>query len=238
MANLLKEPDPDLGTPAPELPGRPASRGVLLRLIALGIGIALLVALVGRVTDLLPSWDNPLQQKTVDRSTPPLLLALSDLNEYHAATGSFQVVIDRERDTQFVPSAISGERVTFLATGSVDAYVDFADLGADQVDVSRDRRSATITLPPARLGQVTIDPDASRVLDRDRGALDRIGDVFAEDPSVEGEFYSIGERKLMAAAEQSDLLRRAEANTRQMLTALTGSLGFTKVTVTFADPAA
>lgn len=235
-ANLLQEPRPEITTPAP-LPSDRAAPAVPLRALGVALGLALLVAFLGKAGDLLPSWDNPLEQKTVDRSTQPLLLTLSDLNEYHAATGSFQVVIDRERDTRFLPSVISGERVTFLATGTVDAYVDFTGLGAERVKVSADRRSVTINLPAARLGQVTIDPGASGVLDRDRGALDRIGDVFAEDPSVEGQFYAIGERKLTAAAEESNLLRRAEANTRVMLTALSTSLGFTKVTVTFDSPA-
>ena len=213
---------------------RPRRRRLPLRLAAAGIGIAVLVPLADRAFDFLPSWDNPFQQEVVDRSTPPLMLALADLHEYHAATGTFQVVIDQERDTPYLPSAISGERTSFLATGSVDAYVDFSDVGAQAVQVSPDRRSVTIALPAPRLGEASVDPDNSRVLDRDRGVLNRIGGVFEEDPSSEGEFYVLAEQRLEGAAAGSDLLARGEQNTRDMLTTLATSLGFEQVTVTFA----
>ena len=220
---------------APAPPGRqPDARPrPLLRLLGSGLALVVLLALLGRVGDLLPSWDNPLEQKTIDRSTAPLMLALEDLTRYQAATGTFQVVIDREKDTRYVPSAISGERVSFLATGTVEAYVDFAGLGDDRVRVSDDRRTVSFSLPAAQLGQARVDPRQSRVLGRDRGVLDRIGSAFAENPSVEGELYAIGERRLAAAAAKSDLEDRAEANTRAMLTALARSLGYREVTVTF-----
>lgn len=218
---------------SPNVPPARRRRRLPLRLAAAGIGIAVLVPLADRAFDLLPSWDNPFQQEVVDRSTPPLMLALADLHEYHAATGTFQVVIDQERDTPYLPSAISGERTSFLATGSVDAYVDFGDVGASAVQTSADRRSVTIALPAARLGEASVDPDNSRVLDRDRGVLERIGGAVSEDPSVEGDLYARGEKRLAAAADRSNLVRRAEGNTRQMLTTLATSLGFRQVTVTF-----
>ena len=253
MPNQLVENEADLDAPGtkqtpttpsstPSRPASPAARAAGLRriplvLVGTGVLIVLLLALMGRIGDLLPSWDNPVEQKTVDRSTAPLLLALEDLNRYHAATGTFQLFIDREKDTQYVPSAISGERVSFLAVGTVDAYVDFATLGGDRVRMSEDRRTVSISLPAAELGQARVDPAESRVLDRDRGVLDRIGSAFADDPSVEGELYELSEKQLTTAAAKSDLVNRAEANTRQMLTSLAKSLGFRQVTVTFDAPA-
>ena len=247
MPNQLLEHKADLGTPpspspaAPRVaPGRmepPVPRGyrrrISLRLIVTSAVLVLLLALVGRIGDLLPSLDNPVEKKTVDRSTAPLMLALDDLNQYQAATGTFQLFVDREKDTQYIPSVISGERVSFLAVGSVDAYVDFAALDSDRVRVSEDRRTVSISLPAPELGQARIDPSESRVLDRDRGVLDRIGSALAEDPSVEGEFYAIAQKRMTKAAAKSDVQDRAETNTRQMLTALAQSLGFTSVTVTF-----
>ena len=100
--------------------------------------------------------------------------------------------------------------------------------------MSPDRRSVTIARPAPRLGEASVDPDNSRVLDRDRGVLDRIGGMFEEDPSSEGEFYVLAEQRLEGAARSSDLLARGEQNTRDMLTTLATSLGFEQVTVTFA----
>ncbi len=233
MPSLLQERTPEVRMPATGYRRRRPRRRVPVKLVAAGIGLAVLVPFADRVIDAIPGWLNPFDQEVVDRSTPPLLLALEDLHEYHAATGTFQVVIDLERDTRYVPSVISGERTTFLATGTVDAYVDFTDLGAQRVQTSPDRREVTITLPAPRLGEASVDPDASRVLDRDRGLLDRVGGMFSDNPSAEGELYALAEERLAGAATGSDLLDRAEDNTREMLTALARSLGYDEVTVTF-----
>ncbi|MDP9430315.1 MAG: DUF4230 domain-containing protein [Actinomycetota bacterium] len=210
-------------------------RRVRPKLVAAGIGLALLVPAGFQVAEWVP--DAPLGQDVVDRSTPPLLLALEDLSEYHAATGTFQVVVDREVDTRYVPSVISGERVSFLATGTADAYVDFDGLDAGRVTLSPDGTAATIELPAPRLGEVRIDPEQSRVLDRDRGLFERVGDAFEDNPVDDSELYALAEDRLTAAATESDLRERAEANTRDMLTGLARSLGVEDVEVTFEEPA-
>ena len=152
MPTLPLHPDTPTATVVARRPRR-----LRRRLVAAGIGAAVVVPLVGVAYDRVTGW-SPLEQQVVDRSTPPLLLALDDLAEYHAATGSFQVVIDQERDTPYVPSVISGERTSLLATGSVDAYVDLTDLGPQRVQLSADGTSATITLPAPRLDEPTVDP--------------------------------------------------------------------------------
>lgn len=179
--------------------------------------------------------DDPFGRDVVDRSTTPLLLALQDLEEYHAASGTFQVVVDREVDTRYVPSVISGERVQLLATGTADAYVDFGALDAGAVTLSEDGTSATIELPAPQLDEVRIDQDESRVLDRDRGLVERIGDAVEDDPVDDGALYALAEDRLAAAAADSDLRERAETNTRAMLTGLARSLGVEEVEVAFAE---
>ncbi len=219
------------------VPSEPAARRrrIPRRLLAAGIGLAVLVPVGVQLADLLP--DEPFGQEVVDRSTTPLLLALDDLHEYHAATGTFQVVVDREVDTRYVPSVISGERVSFLATGTADAYVDFEGLDAGRVALSADGTSATIVLPAPRLGEVRVDPAESRVLDRDRGLVERVGDAFGDNPVDDSELYALAEDRLSAAAAASDLRERAETNTAVMLTGLARSLGVDEVDVRFEEPA-
>ena len=214
---------------------RPRRRRVPGKLVAAGVGVAVAVPVVAGVSSWVSGWDMPLEQEVVDNSTPPLLLALEDLSEYHAASADLQVVIDREVDTKWVPSVISGERVSFLATGSADAYVDFEGLSEDAVTLSPDGTSATIVLPAPAISEVRIDPENSRVLDRDRGLVQRVGDALEDNPIDDTEVYTLAERKLAAAAAESDVLERAEKNTRGMLTALAGSLGVDDVTVEFEE---
>jgi len=214
--------------PAPAEPAARPRRRVRLRLIAAGAALAVLVPVGVKVAGWLPEEPG---QDVVDRSTTPLLLALEDLHEYHAATGTFQVVVDREVDTRYVPSAISGERVEFLATGTADAYVDLEGLDAGAVTLSDDGQAATFELPAPRVAEVRIDPEESHVLDRDRGLVERLGAAVGDDATDDSELYALAEDRLAAAAADSDLRDRAETNTRDMLTGLARSLGVDEVEV-------
>ena len=216
---------------------RPRRRRVPATLIAAGVGAAVAVPLVHVVGDWIAGWGDPTAPRVIDRSPAPLLLALDDLSEYHAATATMRVDIDRETDTPWVPSVISGERVTFQATGTADAYVDFENLDAGAVTLSPDGNSATIVLPAPELADVRLDPEQSRVVDRDRGLVQRIGAAIGENPSDDRDLYALAERRLATAAAKSDVLDRAETNTRTMLTSLAEGLGVDEVTVEFEEPA-
>ena len=211
--------------PSPRRRSRALAGAALAAAVVLGGTVAV------RSLDLMP--DLPFSQQTVDRTGPALMLALEDLAEYHAAQGSFQVAVDIEKDTQWLPSVISGERTTYLATGSVDGIVDFTGLDAGAVTLSEDGRSVVISLPKPRLGEVRIDPASSRVVARDRGLLDRVGGAFVDNPTSEQPLQLAAQEKMAGAAAESDLLRRSEDNTRAMLTGLARSLGVEDVTVRF-----
>jgi hypothetical protein len=212
-------------------------RRVPVKLIAAGAVVAGAAVGINAVGDWIAGWGDPTEPRVIDRSPAPLLLALDDLSEYHAATATLRVDIDREIDTPWLPSVISGERVTFQATGTADAYVDFEGLDAGAVALSPDGTSATITLPAPELAEVRIDPEQSRVVDRDRGLVERVGAVFSENPTDDSALYALAEDKLAAAAARSDVLDRAEANTRDMLTTLAQGFGVDRVTVEFEEPA-
>jgi len=199
--------------------------------------VAVLLGWVGvhHIGDLLPGFGNPFHTEQVDRSGPAVLKALDDLHEYRAATGSYQVMLDIEKDAKYIPSFLKGERTLFLAQGSVDAGVDFSGLGAGAVTVNPDDHSVTISLPHATLSKPVLDVAASHVVDRNRGLLDRIGSVFSDSPTGEQSLYLAAEPKLRAAADESALVARADENTTQMLTKFLGSLGFDHVNVAFQD---
>ena len=216
---------------APSTPPGPRTRSTALRLGGAALIGVLAVAGADRALNLLPSFSNPLQEKVIDHQRPALLVALSDLSDYSAAKGTFQVVVDLERDTPYLPAFVKGERTTYLASGSVAGLVDFRSLGAGAVQV--DGTSVVITLPPPRLGDAAVDLDDSRVLERDRGVLDRFGGVLSDSPTSERDVARLAEDKLTRAAAESDLLDRTRDNTREMLTGLARSFGYDDVTVRF-----
>ncbi|MGH9263609.1 MAG: DUF4230 domain-containing protein [Acidimicrobiales bacterium] len=223
--------------------GRNGDNGVTVvmprpsKLRALGVvallGLALMLG-AGRLGDFLPSLPNPFGSETVDRTSPALLQSLNDLSDYHAASGEFQVIVDTEKDTRFVPAFIRGERTVYVAGGSVDAVVDFSQLDERSIQVSPDRTSVSVVLPAPTLAEPTVDADESRVVSRDRGVLDRIGSAFSDNPTSERPLILAAEEKMRAAANGSDLRKRAEDNTRRMLEGMLGALGYTSVNVTFS----
>jgi len=206
-------------------------------------GLALLAVLllggfllIGWAKHLIPGLGNPFASETVDRSGPAVLKSLENLRDFRAASGHFEVIVDVEQDARFIPAKLKGERVLYVAIGSVDAGVDFTGVDEDAVEVSNDRKTVSLELPPATYREPQLDLERSYVYDRDRGVIDRLQSLFGDDAGVERELFPLAEEKLAAAARDgSGLLARAERNTRLMLEGLLRSLGFTRVEVRFSE---
>jgi hypothetical protein len=207
------------------------------KLRTLGIGALIVFAALagaGKLGGLFPSIGNPFGTETIDRTPPALLQSLTDLSDYHAASANFQVIVDTEKDTKFVPSFIRGERTVYVAGGSVDAIVDFSQLDERSIQVSPDRTSVSVVLPAPTIADPDLDPEQSRVVSRDRGVLDRIGSAFSDNPSTERPLVLAAEDKMREAAGASDLRAKAEANTRSMLEGMLRALGYSSVNVSFS----
>jgi hypothetical protein len=199
--------------------------------------IVVIVAAVAGVVALgaFVDFDLPFGTETKDHSPPVIINQIRDLAEFRAAEADMEVIVDRERDVKLVPSAIAGERVQYVAVGTVDATVDFSSLD-DGAVVMSDDGSATIIVPAPTIGSPMIDFDQSGVMNRDRGVLDRLGGVFVDNPTAEASLITEAEDKMLAAAAESDLLVRAQENTVTMLTDLARSLGVEDVRVVFEQP--
>jgi hypothetical protein len=204
----------------------------------LPIALVVVAALLffGSRLDLLPGFGDVFGEETQDRTGPTLLESMQDLNRYEAASGNFQVVVDLEKDAKYLPDAIRGTRTLYVGAGTVSSYVDFSGIGDKNVRINEDRTSATIRLPHAELGKATLDPDRSYAVSKERGLLDRLGDLFSDNPADERAVNQLAARHIGDAAKESELTDRAEKNTTAMLKGLLRSLGFTEVKVVYAGP--
>ncbi|WP_028798648.1 DUF4230 domain-containing protein [Streptomyces sp. 142MFCol3.1] len=195
--------------------------------------LVLVVLFAGVRLALLPGLHDVFGTETHDRSGPALLKSIQDISRYDAASGNFQVVVDLEKDAKYLPDAIRGTRTLYVGAGTVDAYVDLGKLGEKDVTVDKDRTSATLRLPHAALGKPALDPDHSYAVSKQRGLLDRLGDVFSDNPNDERAVQRLAAKHIGDAAKDSRLTARAEENTTGMLQGLLRSLGFEEVTVTY-----
>lgn len=200
-------------------------------LAILGLGVAVLAAAQGlgiRIPD-------PFGHERVDNSQPPLLKSIQKLSQYHAAQGSFQVVVDIEDNVKHVPDWLSGRRAVFVGTGSVDAYVDLAILGEGAVELSTDKTAVQIALPAPQLDTGDLDLDGGHFVVDDSGWLDRLTNYWFgnDDPDFQLEVMRSAEQKISDAAEATGLRERAEENTQAMLEGFLKALGYETVTITF-----
>ncbi|NDZ77901.1 DUF4230 domain-containing protein [Streptomyces sp. SID10853] len=201
-----------------------------------GLVLVLALLLLGSRLDLLPGLGDVFGEKTQDRSGPALLKSIQDMSRYEAASGNFQVVVDLEKDTKFLPDAIRGSRMLYVGAGTVGSYVDLGRTGTSGVTVNKDRTTATLRLPHAVLAKPAIDPDRSYAVSKQRGLLDRLGDFFSDNPNNEHAVQKLAARHIADAAKDSGLAARAEKNTTSMLQGLLHSLGFKQVTVVYGKP--
>lgn len=195
--------------------------------------LVLVVLFAGLRLSVLPGLGDVFREDTHDRSGPTLLKSIQDISRYDAASGNFQVVVDLEKDARFLPDALRGTRTLYVGAMTVDAYVDLGKVGENDVTVNEDRTSATLKLPPAALGKPALDPDQSYAVSKQRGLLDRLGDIFSDNPNDERAVQRLAARHIGDAAKDSKLTARAEENTTGMLKGLLGSLGFKEVNVTY-----
>ena len=199
------------------------------------VAVVLAVFFAGIRLAVLPGLKDLFGTETHDRTGPALLQSIQDISRYDAASGNFQVVVDLEKDAKFLPDAIRGTRTLYVGAGTVDAYVDLGKVGKDDVKVNGDRTSATLRLPHAALGKPALDPDRSYAVSKQRGLLDRLGDLFSDNPNSEQAVQKLAVRHIGDAAKDSGLTRRAETNTTDMLDGLLRSLGFKEVHVSYGS---
>lgn len=208
------------------------------RLVGLAVAVVVLAAaaLVASAVHLLPQLRNPFATQTEEHSGPVLLQSIVELSRYEAASGSFQVVVDITTSSA-LPSFLVGSDTLFIGVGTDNAFVDFAGLKGDAVQVSDDRLSATITLGHAQLEPATLDVHESHVYAQQQGLFTKINEFLSGNPNSQQALYELAQKKIQEAAAKSTLVVDAERNTKTMLVGLLQSLGFKNITVNYADNA-
>ena len=203
-------------------------RSALIAVVLVGAGVYL--------ANHLPSL-NPFATKTVDRSPAPVLKAIQRVTEFHAARAQLQQVVDVEHDVSHLPSFIAGSHQTMVVRGSVDAVVNMAGVGPRAVQLSKDGRTATVTVPSPTLAKPQIDLKASRVVSRDRGIVNRVGDALGDESGDRTLLLRAQNKLQTAAASDRAVIQTAQTNTQAMLSRLLRGVGVQHVTVRFAQPA-
>lgn len=187
-------------------------------LAAVALVLALLAVLVVRqMLDGAPAL----------RASPSVVVAVRDLARLESVEYHVERVIDlRDQQSLLFGLIRTEDAILFVAVGQVTAGVDLGELGEQDVVVDRDKGTAIITLPPARIHATRLDNERSWV-------YARVTDRFAQRrEDLETRARREAERTLERAAIDGGILQRARTNAEHTVAALVRSLGYTTVTVT------
>jgi hypothetical protein len=190
-------------------------------LLGVGLGIALSTSsLVGRIPVVGPL----LFEKEPARTTtgPVVVEGIRDLNQLSTVRWKESVIVARESGGTELEQLVSGERVLLVATGDVEAGVNLADLGREDVRVNGE--TVTIRLPEPEILSVSLDEEVTGVYDRDFSLLN----IRPDDDLVE-EARSVAVERIERAARDERILDQAEQNAEDSIRAFAASLGFEEV---------
>jgi hypothetical protein len=187
--------------------------------VALGVGIARF-DFMARIPVVGPFLFEEQPARTT--TSPVVLEGIRDLNQLATVRLTESVLITRESGGTRFERIFSGERVLLVAAGEVEAGVDLANMGEDDVQIDGDR--VTIRLPEPEVLSTSLDEGETGVYDRDFGPLNfRPDDELVEEARDEA-VYRVEE-----AARENDVLDSARRNAEDSIRAFVITLGFEEV---------
>jgi hypothetical protein len=186
--------------------------------VALGVGIGSF-DFMERVPVIGPLLEDRPPQTTTG---PVVVEGIQELDQLATVRWTESVLVTRESGGTDLERTLTGERVLLVATGDVEAGMNLAELGEDDVRV--DREMVTIRLPEPEILSVSLDEEETRVYDRDFGPLN-----FRPDDGLVEEARDVALDKIEKAARDEDILNQAEQNTENSIRAFVTTLGFEEV---------
>lgn len=170
---------------------------------------------------------NPIapQPTTINVDRPAVVREIRGVNRLEAVTASIDKVIEAGQEGNALYNLLVGDKLLLVAHGQVIAGFDMSKLRDEDIILSPDASTATITLPPAEVLVSRLDNSKTYVYGRQRGLLTK-GNV-----DLESEARRVAEQEIVRAACDDQLLQRAAEEGRRDMAALIKSLGFKQVTV-------
>lgn len=157
-----------------------------------------------------------------------LIKQIQSLARLETAQYTIEKVITAET-RQGALAALFGDRLLFVAHGTVIAGVDLSRVNSQDITVTPEGR-VTVILPAAEVFVATLDNDKSYVFDRQTGILTRA------DVNLETQARQVAEAEIDKAAREDGILKLAQDNAKSFMQSLLLSLGFTDVTILQGTP--
>lgn len=170
---------------------------------------------------------NPLapQPTIINIDRPAVIRQIKALNRLETSSASIEKVIEAGQEGNPLYNLLVGDRILLIAHGQVIAGFDLSLLRDEDIMLSSDGETATITLPPAQILVNQLDSAKTRVYSRERGVLTK-GNI-----DLESEARRVAEQEILRAACEDGILDRATQEGQRDMEGLVQALGFRQVTV-------
>jgi len=194
-----------------------------LVIVVVGVGLSVALSTQGFMERLPVIGPLFYEEKPAQTTTGPVVVeGVQDLNRLATVRWRESVIVTRESGGTELERFLAGEKVLLVATGDVEAGVDLASLGRDDVKVNGE--TVTIRLPEPEILSVSLDEQKTGVYDRDFGPLN----LHPDDDLVEQARAAAVDR-IEQAARDEDILDQAEQNAEDSIRAFVRTLGFEEV---------
>jgi hypothetical protein len=194
-----------------------------LVIVVVGVGLGVALSTQGFMERLPVIGPLFYEEEPAQTTTGPVVVeGVQDLNRLATVRWRESVIVTRESGGTELERFLAGEKVLLAATGDVEAGVDLASLGRDDVKVNGE--TVTISLPEPEILSVSLDEQKTGVYDRDFGPLN----LHPDDDLVEQARAAAVDR-IEQAARDEDILDQAEQNAEDSIRAFVRTLGFEEV---------
>jgi hypothetical protein len=166
----------------------------------------------------------PLLEERPARTTsgPVVVEGVRELDQLATVRWTESVPVTRQSGGDVLDRLFSGEEVLVIATGEVEAGVNLAEIGKDDVRVEGD--TVTLRLPEPEILSSSLDEEKTRVYDRDFSPLN----VRPDDDLVE-EARARAIERIEETARENGILETAETNAEDSIRAFVTTLNFREV---------
>ena len=200
--------------------------GVVALFVVIGIWV------VSSLQDLIDAVPTPgdlaavFEPEPYEEIGPVVISSIRDMSNLTTVETVQYTIVDKGTDQGWLEWA-RGDSLQLFAVARIGAGIDMSGITVQNVSLD-DQGVVEITVPAAEIQYVSVDNEATQILDRETGLFTK------GDPRLETDARQVAEEVLVQAAVDEGVLADAEANARQVLTDFLLGLGYRDVVVEFA----
>ena len=205
--------------------------------IAIVLGVVALFVVIGiwivsSLQDLADAVPTPsdiaavFEPEPYEEIGPGVISSIRDLSNLTTVESVQYTIVDKGTDRGWLDWA-RGDSLQLFAVAKIGAGIDLNGITVRNVSLD-DQGVVEITVPAAQIQYVSVDNEATQILDRETGLFTK------GDPRLESDARQVAQEVLVEGALADGILEDAEANARQVLTNFLLGLGYRDVVVDFA----